>query len=200
MNGGSLLSLLSLSALYDSCVVPYCRCHIAVTYDSEGERLNIYLMGQRSGSMSSQVAEGKVGTDQPVYIGTWHRDGKVGRKFSGMLRELRFWDSARTANQMVESMFGLSADELADDSLKGYWPLSGGTERSTHMQTLTLSSAHAHNPSNRAVHTQPLRLSSPCSLSYAAWQVYSGLVKESESWDGARRRFLGMDRWRGWRG
>lgn len=104
-------------------------CHIAVTYDSEGERLNIYLMGQRSGSMSSQVAEGKVGTDQPVYIGTWHRDGKVGRKFSGMLRELRFWDSARTANQMVESMFGLSADELADDSLKGYWPLSGGTER-----------------------------------------------------------------------
>ena len=85
-------------------------------------------MGQLIGSMLSSAAE-RTGTGQPVYIGTWHRDGKTGRKFNGMLRELRFWNCARSPGQMVECMFGLSGKQLADESLTGYWPLSGGTER-----------------------------------------------------------------------
>jgi hypothetical protein len=98
--------------------------HIAAVYD--GEEMRILINGKEAAHMASGSLSSKDPTSETVHIATWQRSGEVGRKFRGMMRELRIWGKPLEPVDILRLM--CRAVDGQEEDLLAYWPLEGGAQ------------------------------------------------------------------------
>jgi len=89
--------------------------------------MRVFINGKECAMGPSGELSSKDPTSEQVHIGTWQRDGEVGKKFKGMMRELRVW-SKTLSTKSILGLMCRTADPQAE-GLVAYWPLEGGEER-----------------------------------------------------------------------
>ncbi|WP_254173867.1 LamG domain-containing protein [Planktothrix pseudagardhii] len=94
--------------------------HVAVTYDSSTQRMELYKNGQL---IATSTNVPRLATSHPqIVIGAYNYGGL----FKGSIAEVRIWKTARTAEDIKNSMYlQLTGKEVG---LVGYWRLGGISE------------------------------------------------------------------------
>ncbi|MGA8897311.1 MAG: LamG domain-containing protein [Planktothrix agardhii] len=94
--------------------------HVAVTYDSSTQRMELYKNGQL---IATSTNVPRLATSHPqIVIGAYNYRGL----FKGSIAEVRIWKTARTAEDIKNSMYlQLTGKEVG---LVGYWRLGGISE------------------------------------------------------------------------
>lgn len=88
--------------------------HIAAVFQG-GNRMTVYIDGKQHASVTGKVALMRDGND--FYVGkSWNER----RGFVGKLSEMRIWNVARTADELVENMYGV---DPKTEGLLGYWKM-----------------------------------------------------------------------------
>src|SRR3990172_1110060 len=97
--------------------------HYAFVYSQAQGIYKVYMDGSESGSRNPGSFGPLVDIHEPLTLGilryqdNWH-------PFTGQMKELRIWNSARSESEIAQYMdTGLSGDE---DGLIGYWPMDEG--------------------------------------------------------------------------
>ncbi len=93
--------------------------HVAATYD--GTNLIIYQDGVLDDSQASNGSSNIINNSNNLRLGGGHIPGGSPHEFTGRIDEVRVWNYARTANEIVNDMCrSLEGDE---SGLIGYWRL-----------------------------------------------------------------------------
>ena len=98
--------------------------HLAATYD--GSEMQFYVDGEEVGNSKSKFVPN---SSCPLRIGAGNTEGNPDYFFPGELTEVRIWNTARTPDQIQESMYQrLENINNNEPSLAAYWMLNRGSE------------------------------------------------------------------------
>jgi len=142
-NGNVVLSVYSLSTDYP-CMKTKLTAnswqHIAVTYDKTNSLICFYLNGVLDNSISKTFPVAKIDAAE---LGAWN----TSRYFNGQLDEVRIWNVARSASDIVNNMNTSISNPTATSGLIAYYPCNQGVAggNNTSINTLTDFSALGKN-------------------------------------------------------
>ena len=143
-SGGSAieLTLVDSSATEESCVSTISPAvdewtHIAAVYDNGVPSVTFYENGEQSGGCTSSITITDIndtGLMADSHVGAGELDaGGPTHEFTGDVAELRIWDVARTAAEILANYRSRLAGDLSLDNLELIWMMdvddvSGGTQ------------------------------------------------------------------------
>lgn len=124
-------------------IVPNVDLHIAAVFDSVGDTVKLYINGAQVGQTTGQT-NAITGNTTRLTLGAAPDDptATASTSFSGTIRDVRIWNTARSQAQIQANMFQTLTG--AESGLVGYWRMdeqTGGTiaDRSASNITGTLS-------------------------------------------------------------
>ncbi|MCV6608739.1 MAG: hypothetical protein OIF32_11035, partial [Campylobacterales bacterium] len=101
--------------------------HVAMTTDTTANETKLYINGKLEKTCNTSMVTGENSSIRA--IGSYSPSSTGGYRFRGDISQVSTWTKALSQEEIQELM--ISAPDLTDSNLAGYWPLNEGSGNST---------------------------------------------------------------------